>query len=423
MPAFGPISPPMPASDDPLAPPAMFASFERLGNGRVLVRDLSVDSTAAHSLEPALARAFGVHDRLAVAVARRLSAESVLAHGVFVLHPKGFVRNGRGAPRDAERFDTEVDAADTGVMIVDGRAFDAARGEAILDPRSGYGSLAMLALSLEVRRRALGRVVAVAEAAFEGNAESDAAFESRGFADEVARSHFRSHFGFDAVCCDLEAVRANPALSALRWNAPIWGAPAGFDKYAQRGAYHWDLYKSHDPFRRRADALISFLQGNLGAGDGAVIDVGAGDALFSGLLARTGAQVVALDPEPSAVEGARQALEAAGLSARVACVQGAAEALPFADGSFRAAMLLDVIEHLRNPVRSLREIRRVLRPGAPLLVATPAWRFGHRNDPVYHLDEYREDELARQLHACGFTIAQTARIKGVYDDIVMIARA
>jgi SAM-dependent methyltransferase len=118
-----------------------------------------------------------------------------------------------------------------------------------------------------------------------------------------------------------------------------------------------------------------------------------------------------------------RALEAAGLSARVACVQGAAEALPFADGSFRAAMLLDVIEHLRNPVRSLREIRRVLRPGAPLLVATPAWRFGHRNDPVYHLDEYREDELARQLHACGFTIAQTARIKGVYDDIVMIARA
>jgi SAM-dependent methyltransferase len=85
-------------------------------------------------------------------------------------------------------------------------------------------------------------------------------------------------------------------------------------------------------------------------------------------------------------------------------------------------MLLDVIEHLRNPVRALAEIRRVLAPAGVLLVATPAWRYGHRNDPVYHLDEYREEELARQLRACGFAITQTARIKGAYDDLVMLAQ-
>jgi len=86
-------------------------------------------------------------------------------------------------------------------------------------------------------------------------------------------------------------------------------------------------------------------------------------------------------------------------------------------------MLLDVIEHLRNPVRALAEIKRVLAPGAALLVATPIWKYGHRNDPVYHLDEYREEELTRQLRACGFEIANTARIKGAYDDIVVLARA
>jgi ubiquinone/menaquinone biosynthesis C-methylase UbiE len=101
---------------------------------------------------------------------------------------------------------------------------------------------------------------------------------------------------------------------------------------------------------------------------------------------------------------------------------GSAEKMPFPDATFRAAMLLDVIEHLRNPVRALAEIRRVLAPSGVLLVATPAWRYGHRNDPVYHLDEYREEELARQLRACGFTVMQTARIKGAYDDIVMLAQ-
>jgi hypothetical protein len=64
----------------------------------------------------------------------------------------------------------------------------------------------------------------------------------------------------------------------------------------------------------------------------------------------------------------------------------------------------------------------VLAPSGVLLVATPAWRYGHRNDPVYHLDEYREEELARQLRACGFTVMQTARIKGAYDDVVMLAQ-
>jgi hypothetical protein len=42
---------------------------------------------------------------------------------------------------------------------------------------------------------------------------------------------------------------------------------------------------------------------------------------------------------------------------------------------------------------------------------------------VYHLDEYRPEELERQLHACGLRVVQTARIKGAYDDVVVLARA
>ncbi len=148
----------MHASEDPLAPPAPFATFERLASGRALVWDLTLNAAEARRVAPALEAAFTHHDALAVAGSRRLradgspndnsvSAQGVSAHGVFVLHPKGFFRNGRGAPRDGERFDCEVDAIDAGVMVVDAEAFAIARGEALLDPRAGYGALAMLSLS------------------------------------------------------------------------------------------------------------------------------------------------------------------------------------------------------------------------------------------------------------------------------------
>ena len=51
--------------------------------------------------------------------------------------------------------------------------------------------------------------------------------------------------------------------------------------------------------------------------------------------------------------------------------RASATALPFADASFSKAVLIHVIGHLPDPVGSLGEVRRVLRPGGKIGVITP----------------------------------------------------
>jgi len=56
-------------------------------------------------------------------------------------------------------------------------------------------------------------------------------------------------------------------------------------------------------------------------------------------------------------------------------VVGNLEQLPFENDSFSLSTARSVIEHLENPDAFLREVRRVLKPGGRLLLATPNYRY------------------------------------------------
>jgi ubiquinone/menaquinone biosynthesis C-methylase UbiE len=95
-----------------------------------------------------------------------------------------------------------------------------------------------------------------------------------------------------------------------------------------------------------------------------LLDVGCGPGSITLDLAAAVApgEVVGIDLRPEVIAQARAAAAERG-TANVRFEVGSAYDLPFPDASFDAAFAHMVLIHLREPVRALAEVRRVLRPG------------------------------------------------------------
>ncbi|MFI0718200.1 class I SAM-dependent methyltransferase [Streptomyces sp. NPDC021224] len=93
-----------------------------------------------------------------------------------------------------------------------------------------------------------------------------------------------------------------------------------------------------------------------------VLDVGAGTGGFAAAFREWfGVDVLAVEPD-----AAMRALIPAGDG--VTALAGRAEALPVGDGCADAAWFGSVVHHIGDLAAAAREARRVLRPGAPVLV-------------------------------------------------------
>ena len=124
-----------------------------------------------------------------------------------------------------------------------------------------------------------------------------------------------------------------------------------------------------------------------------LLDVGCGPgALTAELVRRTGAQAVsAVEPSASFAAAARERLP--GVDVR----RSAAEQLPFPDDTFDAALAQLVVHFMTDPVRGLREMSRVTRPGG--MVAACVWDHAGGHGPltafwtaVRELDPAADDE-------------------------------
>lgn len=121
----------------------------------------------------------------------------------------------------------------------------------------------------------------------------------------------------------------------------------------------------------RRDPLMVGISEFLGDLNGAkVIEYGCGLGFLSVLLARSGAEITAVDISEASVAVARTQAETYGVADRITFVVSPAEMLPFQDGTFDVAFGKAVLHHL-DPHAAAPEMARILRPGGRAAFSEP----------------------------------------------------
>lgn len=93
-----------------------------------------------------------------------------------------------------------------------------------------------------------------------------------------------------------------------------------------------------------------------------ILDIAAGTGTSSAAIARTGAEVVAVDFSPGMIEVGRKK------HPTIEFVEADAMALPFSAGEFDAVTISFGLRNIENPRKALKEMYRVLKPGGRLVV-------------------------------------------------------
>jgi ubiquinone/menaquinone biosynthesis C-methylase UbiE len=138
-----------------------------------------------------------------------------------------------------------------------------------------------------------------------------------------------------------------------------------------------------------------------------VLEIGFGSGVAIRQLARLApeGQVCGVDFSPEMVRQARKLNAASVAAGRVDLREGEATTLPFGDDTFDKVLSVNVIYFWPEPLRSLHEIRRVLKPGGRLVLY-----FTHRDSmsgfpvtrtPVFTL--FTGEEVVDLLYKAGFS--------------------
>ncbi len=157
----------------------------------------------------------------------------------------------------------------------------------------------------------------------------------------------------------LDRWRTAPSIETLR---SIYDSSAHqwHDNLARLGQLHdYQLLFESQPVRARLSHLNQTSQ---------ILDCGVGTGAFSlALLESVGqlAHVSGVDISYPMLTHAQQVLE--NRCPTLDLRWGDIRRLPFADESFDAVIFAHVLEHMAEPVETLREMVRVLKPGAPLI--------------------------------------------------------
>jgi len=162
---------------------------------------------------------------------------------------------------------------------------------------------------------------------------------------------------------------------------------------------------------------LRYLLSDLSPVHGRVLDVGCGAGSIAKAVKRErpDLDVMGCDLSESALATARA--DAEGVDFRLAT----AERLPFEDGTLDFVWIVDVLEHVDDPERVLREVARVLKPGGGFHIVLPLegqprtlyrlagtgtrWKAKVRHGG--HIQIFSADRFRTMASACGLPVVRT----------------
>ncbi len=159
-----------------------------------------------------------------------------------------------------------------------------------------------------------------------------------------------------------------------------------------------EVDEHHWWYRGRRRVILAELERLPLPAGASVLDAGCGSGRTLQELTRFG-EVTGIELDPDAAGLARSRGHG---EVRV----GRLEELPWEDGSFDLITCLDVIEHTADDRLTLRELRRVTRPGGFLLVTVPAYQalWSLHDEANHHYRRYGRRSLRSAAQDAGWSV-------------------
>ncbi len=193
-------------------------------------------------------------------------------------------------------------------------------------------------------------------------------------------------------CTECGLMYASPRKVADHIEIESWPEDPAFDvavRLPQRFQKEKLQVRDLDRSRRHLNALHP--------DRGRLLEVGSSAGFTLEAFRADGWSVQGIEPDRNAARHANQVLGIATQSSTL-------EAAHFPSESFDVVVMLHVIEHVPDPVATLREIWRVLRPGGHLLLETPRY-----DSLAFRILGRRERSLSCDGHIFFFTVPSLRR--------------